>query len=129
MLSTTTESVPGREVVEVLGVVRGNTVRARNVGRDVTQSLRNLVGGELNSYTGLMTDARDEAEKRMQEEAEAVGADAVVNVRFTTSDVAQSAAEILAYGTAVRLADETASDGAGEVTKSDDADRTDHPEE
>ncbi|ADQ67427.1 hypothetical protein C499_19122 [Halogeometricum borinquense DSM 11551] len=128
MLSTTTESVPGREVVEVLGVVRGNTVRARNVGRDVTQSLRNLVGGELNSYTGLMTDARDEAEKRMQEEAEAVGADAVVNVRFTTSDVAQSAAEILAYGTAVRLADETTSDGAGEVTKSDNADAPGRPD-
>jgi uncharacterized protein YbjQ (UPF0145 family) len=120
MLSTTTESVPGRGTVEVLGVVRGNTVRARNVGRDVTQSLRNLVGGELNSYTGLMTEARDEAADRMEAEAESLGADAVVNVRFTTSNVAQSAAEILAYGTAVRLADEAAGSAADTAERDDD---------
>jgi uncharacterized protein YbjQ (UPF0145 family) len=120
MLSATTESVPDRETVEVLGVVRGNTVRARNVGRDVTQSLRNLVGGELNSYTGLMTETRDEAADRMEAEAESLGADAVVNVRFTTSNVAQSAAEILAYGTAVRLADEADGSAADTDERDDD---------
>ena len=105
MLASTTETVPGRDVVEVLGVVRGNTVRARNAGRDFTQGLRDLVGGELTSYTGLMTEARDEAFDRMVAEAEDLDADAVVNVRFTTSNIAQSGAEILAYGTAVTLDD------------------------
>ena len=98
-----TESVAGKEVVETLGLVRGNTVRARNVGRDITQGLRNLAGGELKGYTDLMTDARDQAQDRMIEEAEALGADGVINVRFTTSSIADSGAEILAYGTAVRI--------------------------
>ncbi|KDS91550.1 hypothetical protein FK85_00815 [Halorubrum saccharovorum] len=98
-----TESIAGKEVVETLGLVRGNTVRARNVGRDITQGLRNLAGGELKGYSELMTDARDQAQDRMIEEAEALGADGVVNVRFTTSSIADSGAEILAYGTAVRL--------------------------
>ncbi|ACM56612.1 YbjQ family protein [Halorubrum lacusprofundi] len=98
-----TESIAGKEVVETLGLVRGNTVRARNVGRDITQGLRNLAGGELKGYTELMTDARDQAQDRMIEEAEALGADGVINVRFTTSSIADSGAEILAYGTAVRL--------------------------
>lgn len=96
-----TESVAGGEVVETL--VRGNTVRARNVGRDITQGLRNLAGGELKGYTELMTDVRDQAQERMIEEAEALGADGVINVRFTTSSIADSGAEILAYGTALRL--------------------------
>ena len=100
---STTDSIAGKEVVESLGLVRGNTVRARNVGRDITQGLRNLAGGELKGYSELMTDARDQAQDRMVEEAEALGADAVVNVRFTTSSIADSGAEILAYGTAVRL--------------------------
>ena len=98
-----TDGVAGREITETLGVVRGNTVRARNVGRDITQGLRNLAGGELKGYTELMTDARDQAQDRMVAEAEALDADAVVNVRFTTSSIADSGAEILAYGTAVRL--------------------------
>jgi len=98
-----TESIAGKEVTETLGLVRGNTVRARNVGRDITQGLRNLAGGELKGYTELMTDARDQAQDRMIEEAESLGADGVINVRFTTSSIADSGAEILAYGTAVRL--------------------------
>ncbi|ELZ86003.1 hypothetical protein C453_09308 [Haloferax elongans ATCC BAA-1513] len=104
MIVTTTETIAGEEITETLGAVRGNTIRARNVGRDITQGLRNIVGGELKSYTGLMTDARTEATDRMVEEAEEMGADAVVGVRYVTSEVAQGAAEILAYGTAVKLA-------------------------
>lgn len=99
----TTESVPGRSIAENLGVVRGNSVRARNVGRDVTQALRNLVGGELPAYSRLMTDTREQALDRMAEDARELGADAVVNVRFETSQVAGSSAELLAYGTAVEL--------------------------
>lgn len=106
MLTTNTETVPGREVTEILGVVRGNTVRARNVGRDITQGLRNLAGGELPAYSNLLADARDEALERMATEAEEMGADAVVNVRFVTGEIAGSSAEILTYGTAVRLAAE-----------------------
>jgi uncharacterized protein YbjQ (UPF0145 family) len=103
MLTTTTETVPDGEVVEILGVVPGNTVEARNVGRDVTQSLRNLVGGELKAYSELLTKARDEALDRMVTEAEDLGADAVINVRYETSEIAGSSAEILCYGTAVRI--------------------------
>lgn len=100
---SSTDTIAGREVVETLGVVRGNTVRARNVGRDITQSVRNFVGGELTGYSELLTDARDEAEQRMVEEAEKLDADAVVNVRYESSSIANGGAEILAYGTAVRL--------------------------
>ncbi|MDY6766075.1 MAG: YbjQ family protein, partial [Candidatus Nanohaloarchaea archaeon] len=103
MRTTSTETFPDAEIEEVLGVVRGNTVRARNVGRDITQSLRQLVGGELKAYSSLLTRTRDEAMQRMEQEAEELGADAVVNVRFTTSQVTRNSAEILAYGTAVRL--------------------------
>ena len=100
---STTDSIAGRDVTETLGLVRGNTVRARNVGRDITQGLRNLAGGELKGYTDLLTDARDQAQERMIDEADTLGADGVINVRFTTSSIADSGAEILAYGTAVRL--------------------------
>ena len=103
MQLSNTDSIAGSDVAETLGVVRGNTVRARNVGRDFTQSLRNIAGGEMKGYTELLTDAREEALSRMQAEAEELGADAVVNVRFTTSGIADTGAEILAYGTAVRL--------------------------
>ncbi|WP_248904224.1 YbjQ family protein [Halocatena marina] len=103
MILTTTETVEARETVEVLGMVRGNTIRARNVGRDITQGLRNIVGGELKAYTTLLSDSREEALKRMEDAAEELGADAVVNVRFETSGVANGAAELLAYGTAVKL--------------------------
>lgn len=103
MIVTNTETVPGRDVAEILGLVKGNTVRARNVGRDITQSIRNIAGGELKSYSGLMSDSRDEALDRMAEDARRLDADAVLNVRFETSEIAQGSAEVLAYGTAVRL--------------------------
>jgi len=103
MYLSTTETVPSEEVVEILGIAKGNTVRAKNVGRDITQAIRNITGGELKSYSSLLSDAREEALSRLEEDAQSVGADAVVNVRFETSEIAQGAAEILAYGTAVRL--------------------------
>lgn len=103
MLLSTAETIPDREIVEVLGVARGNTVRARNVGRDITQQLRNLVGGELRAYSTLMADTRDEAVDRMVADAEDMGADAVIGVRFETSPVLRGTSELLAYGTAVRL--------------------------
>jgi len=102
--TVTTETVPGHEVAEVLGIARGNTVRARNVGRDITQGFRNLAGGELKAYSTLLADARDQAIERMEADAVEMGADAVVNVRMETSEVAQGASEVIAYGTAVRLA-------------------------
>ena len=102
--TVTTETVPGREVAEVLGIARGNTVRARNVGRDFTQGIRNLAGGELKAYSTLLSDARDQAIERMEADALEMGADAVVNVRMETSGVAQGASEVIAYGTAVTLA-------------------------
>lgn len=101
--TVTTETIPGREIVEVLGIARGNTVRARNVGRDITQGLRNLAGGELKAYSTLLSKARDEAIARMEEDAVGMGADAVVNVRLETSEVTQGGSEVIAYGTAVRL--------------------------
>lgn len=103
MIVTSTDEIPGKKIVELLGVVRGNTVRAKNVGRDIAAGLKNLIGGEVKSYTSLLTQARDEAYNRMVNEAIGLGADAVVNVRFMTSAVSQGAAEILAYGTAVKL--------------------------
>lgn len=110
VLITTTEYVAGREIDETLGAVRGNTVRARNLGRDITQGLRNVVGGELKSYSGLMSDSRGEATNRMIAEAEEMGADAVICVRYVTAEVTQGAAEILAYGTAVTLVPESKTD-------------------
>ena len=103
MLMTNLESVPGRTVVRHLGLVQGSTVRAKNVGRDIMAGLKNLVGGELKGYTELLQEARQEAMERLGQQATAVGANAVLNVRFTTSSVAQGAAELLAYGTAVEL--------------------------
>jgi uncharacterized protein YbjQ (UPF0145 family) len=103
MRVTTTETVPGHEIVESVGIARGNTVEARNVGRDITQSIRNLAGGELKAYSELLTKARDEALDRMVQDAESLGADAVVNVRFETSEVISGGAEVIAYGTAVQL--------------------------
>jgi len=103
MQTVTMESVPGQEIVESLGLVRGNTVEARNIGRDITQSLRNITGGELKGYSELLTRARDEALSRMEAQAEEMGADAVVNVRLETSEIIDGGAEVIAYGTAVRL--------------------------
>lgn len=103
MIISSIETIPGREIGEALGVVRGSTVRARNIGRDIFASLKNIIGGEVSEYTKLMADSREEALYRMEKDAERLGADAVVNVRFTTSAIMQGMAEILAYGTAVKL--------------------------
>ena len=102
MIVVSTEVIPGYETVEVKGMVQGNTVRSKHMGRDIAAGLKNLVGGELKGYTELLQDARKEALSRMQEEAQALGANAVVNVRFSTSSISQRAAELFAYGTAVR---------------------------
>jgi uncharacterized protein YbjQ (UPF0145 family) len=103
MLLTNTETIPGKDIIEALGIARGSTVRARNVGRDIFASLKNLVGGEISEYTQLQADSREQALLRMIEDAQKMGADAIVNVRFSTSVITQGAAEILAYGTAVKL--------------------------
>ncbi|MFB6291622.1 MAG: YbjQ family protein [Candidatus Bipolaricaulia bacterium] len=97
----TTNEVVGEEIERSLGMVRGNTIRARNFGRDILAGLRNLVGGEIKDYTEMLSDARDEAVSRMAKQAEDLGADAIVEVRFTTSQTMGGAAEILVYGTAV----------------------------
>ena len=103
MILVNTDTVPGREIAAVHGLVMGNTIRSKNVGKDIGAGLKNLVGGELRSYTTMLTDAREEALERMQQAASGFGADAVVNVRFTTSQITGGAAELLAYGTAVTL--------------------------
>lgn len=103
MIYVTTPTIAGKEIYETLGLVRGSTVRARNIGRDIFAGLRNIVGGEIPEYTSLLVQAREEAIKRMLGEAQRLGADAIVNVRFNTSQVMQGAAEMLAYGTAVKL--------------------------
>lgn len=99
----TTETVAGKEITESLGIVKGSTVRARNVGRDIGAGLKSLVGGEVKTYTEMTMAARDEAFNRMVNEAISMGADAVVGVRFTTSVVMTGASEMLAFGTAVKL--------------------------
>lgn len=101
MLLTTTESIPGRSY-EILGIVKGNMIQTRNIGRDIGQGLKSMVGGELSTYTEMMNESRAVATKRMVEEAEKLGADAVVMMRYSTSTVMQGAAEIIAYGTAVK---------------------------
>jgi uncharacterized protein YbjQ (UPF0145 family) len=103
MIISNTPTIVGREITETLGMARGSTVRARNVVRDIFAGLKNVVGGEIHEYTKLLADSRESALERMIKDAEKMGADAVVNVRFTTSAVMQGAAEILAYGTAVKL--------------------------
>jgi uncharacterized protein YbjQ (UPF0145 family) len=101
MLLTNLEQVPGKKIVKHLGLVQGSTVRAKHVGRDIMASLKNIVGGELKGYTELLTEARDDAVKRMTAQAQAVGANAVLNIRFSTSSITQGASELFAYGTAV----------------------------
>jgi uncharacterized protein YbjQ (UPF0145 family) len=103
MILSNTEEIPGHTIREFYGVVTGSTVRAKHIGRDFMASLKNLVGGELKGYTELLQEARKEALDRMSEQARSIGANAVVNVRFSTSSVAQGAAELFAYGTAVRV--------------------------
>ena len=102
---TSADHIPGQTILEHLDVVYGNTVRAKHVGRDLMAGLKSVVGGEIRGYTEMLRDARDEALDRMKEDALSLGADAVINVRFTTSQVGQGMAEMLAYGTAVRLKD------------------------
>ena len=103
MIISTTEKVPGKEISEILGIARGSTVRARNIGRDIFAALKNIVGGEIEEYTKLQAQSREQAMQRMIKDAQNLGADAIVNVRLTTSMVMQGASEILAYGTAVKL--------------------------
>jgi uncharacterized protein YbjQ (UPF0145 family) len=103
VILSNTESIPGKQIVQFFGVVSGSTVRAKHIGRDIMAGLKNLVGGELKGYTELLNEAREDALLRMQQQAESLGANAVVNIRFSTSSVAQGAAELFAYGTAVRV--------------------------
>ncbi|THB75919.1 MAG: hypothetical protein D6B25_10890 [Desulfobulbaceae bacterium] len=103
MILTNVGTVPGREIIEHYGLVQGSTVRAKHVGRDLMAGLKNLVGGELKGYTELLQDSRQQAMDRMVEQAQGMGANAVVNIRFATSSVAQGAAELFVYGTAVKL--------------------------
>ena len=105
MIVTTTADIEGKRIVRTLGIARGNTIRARHVGRDIMAGLRNIVGGEVSEYTKLMAEAREQALDRMVEEARNLGANAVVEVRFSTSEVMSGAAELLAYGTAVVVED------------------------
>lgn len=103
MIITTTDFIPNKEIGEVLGIARGSTVRARNVGRDIFAGLKTIVGGEISEYTKLQADSREQAIIRMKEDALNMGADAIINVRLTTAMIMQTTAEILAYGTAVKL--------------------------
>lgn len=103
MMITTADTVKGREITRTIGLVKGSTIRARHLGRDIMASFRGMVGGEISEYTKMMAEAREQAIQRMVEDAEKQGANAIVSMRFTTSMVMQSASEILAYGTGVVL--------------------------
>ena len=103
IILVTTESVPGRSIKKVLGLARGNTIRARHMGKDIMAGFKNMVGGEIVDYTKMMAESREQALDRLMEDAEALGADAVVSLRLTTTSMMQGAAEFLAYGTAVKL--------------------------
>ncbi|MGB0934327.1 MAG: YbjQ family protein [Lishizhenia sp.] len=103
MIITTTETIPNKEIIEIIGIARGSTVRAKSFVSDFMAGLKNLVGGELDEYTKLQGNSREQALQRMKDDAVRLGADAIVNVRLTTSTITQGASEILAYGTAVKL--------------------------
>lgn len=103
MILVNTDNIEGKKIAKTLGLVKGNTIRARWFGRDIAAGLKTLVGGEIKSYTDMMTKAREQAVQRMVDEAKKLKADAIVNVRFTASEVMQGASEILVYGTAVNL--------------------------
>lgn len=103
MIISTTEKIPNKEITEILGIARGSTVRARSIGRDIFAGLKNIVGGEIEEYTQLQAQSREQALQRMVDDARRMGADGIVGVRFNTSMIMQGAAEILAYGTAVKL--------------------------
>jgi uncharacterized protein YbjQ (UPF0145 family) len=106
MIISTSDSIPGKKIIRTFGLVRGNTIRARHVGKDIMAALKNLVGGEIMEYTKLMAESREQAIDRMGEEARRMGANAVVATRFTTSMIMGAAAELLSYGTAVLVEDE-----------------------
>ena len=103
MILTTSDQIPGQQIKETLGLVKGNTIRAKHIGKDILAGLRGIVGGEIKEYVEALNDAREEAIKRMIKDAEEIGAEAIVAVRFTTSQVMAGAAELLVYGTAVKL--------------------------
>jgi uncharacterized protein YbjQ (UPF0145 family) len=103
MIITTTETIPGKEIDSILGICRGSTVRARNIGRDIFAGLKNIIGGEIEEYTKLQAQSREQALERMTNDANRLGADAIVNVRFATSMITQGASEVMAYGTAVKF--------------------------
>jgi uncharacterized protein YbjQ (UPF0145 family) len=106
MIVATTPNIEGKRIVRTLGLVRGNTIRARHIGRDITATLRNIVGGEVSEYTKLFAEAREQSLDRMVDEAKSLGANAIVEVRFTTAQVMNAAAELLVYGTAVVVEDD-----------------------
>lgn len=106
MIICSTDNVPGRKIVKVFGLVRGNTIRARNVGRDILAGFKHLAGGEISDYTKMMAETREQALDRLAEDAESLGANAIVGLRFTTTSMMQGAAEFLVYGTAVLVEDE-----------------------
>ena len=103
MIISTTETIPNKKIKEVVGIARGSTVRARNAAKDIFAAIKNFIGGEIEEYTKLQADSREQALQRMKDDAEKLNADAIVNVRITTSMIMQGVAEILAYGTAVKL--------------------------
>ena len=103
MILTTTDTIPNKKVVQILGIARGSTVRTRNVGRDIFASFKHLIGGEISEYTRLQAQSREQAIQRMIKDAESLGANGVINVRMTTSMIMQGCSEILAYGTAVTI--------------------------
>ena len=104
MIVVTASQIAGREITDTLGMVKGNTIRAKHIGKDILAGLRSIVGGEIKEYTEALNEAREEAIRRMIKDAEKLGADAIIEVRFTTSQVMAGAAELLVYGTAVKLA-------------------------
>ncbi len=106
MIITTVHKIQGKKIVKTIGMVRGNTIRVRHIGKDIMAGLRNLVGGEVREYTKLMAESREQAIDRMVAEAERIGGNAIIGVRFTTSMLMGGAAELLAYGTAVKIEDE-----------------------
>ncbi len=106
MIAVTSDTIPGKKIVKTFGLVKGNTIRARHIGKDIMAYLRTLVGGEIMEYTKLMAEAREQAIDRMKQEADRMGANAVVSLRFTTSVIMGGAAELLSYGTAVKVEEE-----------------------
>lgn len=106
MITVTSNTIPGKKIAKTFGLVRGNSIRARHVGKDILAGLRNLIGGEIMEYTKLMAESREQAIDRMNQEAERMGANAVVSLRFTTSMIMGGAAELLSYGTAVYIEEE-----------------------